>query len=161
MRRAWLGCVIVSSACTFGGGPLVGYGLKRGFFAGAEVRGGPIVQVALGYQSTARMMYVRGDVAADPVFVASNDPSSAVYQGTSGGGRIGIGRGWSLASEPSTLVFDLGGAAGRPFGQVVCGADEKAPYGGFDVFLDVRWVGELEAVLSPQLVGILPFCMPG
>ena len=139
---------------------MVGVGQRRGWFAGAEVNGGPVLQAAVGYQTAANTIYARADLLADPVMLAN-------VKGVSGGGRIGGGYALSLSDETSSgPMFDSGVAVGRPLheGEVGCSFGSRAAYGptvlGWDVFVDLRYVGEWEAVVSPRIVGARAICSP-
>ena len=153
--RGAIAILSLCAGCTFGGGPTIGYGTKHGWFGGAELGGGPVLQGAVGYQSLARSIYLRGDLMIDPALV----DASADRLG--GGARLGAGAGVSLDDGRWGGIFTFGAGVGSLRSPGTCPEDAAAPtVAAWHVFFDLRYATEWELVLSPRYEGAIPFCIP-
>jgi hypothetical protein len=142
--------LVIVSGCTFGGGPTIGVS-RRGWFGGAELSGGPGVQAAVGYQTTGRTLFARADVMIDPVLVE--------HPNLGGGGRVGVGVARSLAGDGTHLMLDLGAGVGKTLSADYCPSSGNATtFAAWNVFVDVRYAGEWQIVMTPRLEGVLPLC---
>ena len=136
--------VVVLSGCAYGAGPVVGYGMHHGWFAGAEGGGGAgPLQATVGYQSTQKRIYLRGDIDVDDAY----NPGTAAV-----GGRIGGGLSVMADNDVDDQVrgmFVVG--PNRAFAFNPPNEEQECPEGWQNIIetsIELRYLAEWQVVLT-------------
>jgi len=156
MRHGWLIVLALSSGCSFGAGPVVGYG-QRGFVLGGEAGGGILgLEATAGYESGlgyARLDYdTYGDLQN---FDRSPHPVA----------RLGLGAGFTTTTRPdgyqdlhwhAMATAGLGAWRSGITGAEACQRQDGA--NAVAATIELRYAGQFEVVVVPRYVRISPFC---
>lgn len=148
--------LVVASACSFGAGPVIGYG-ERGLVLGGEAGGGMLgLEATAGYESG--FGYARLDWNEYGSFHSFDRSVHPVM-------RLGLGAGFTTTTRPDGYEeFDWhampiagGGAMLSSLGAVQACQQQQAA-NAFSATLELRYAGHFEVVIVPRYVRITPFC---
>jgi len=137
----------------YGGGALVGVGAKHGAFIGAELNGGTIANVAVGYDSRARM-YARVDALLDSM-MAHTSTNPEPPKEAAAGGRIGIGV--AKRDDDAMMMFVAGPYGGAALADATC--DHQVWVG--QLGLELRYLGEWQIVGAARVENETASCFGG
>ncbi len=142
-----LACLTVPLVgCALGAGPVVGYGLRRGGFYGAEATAGlSIARAGIGWQSNARSLHIRAETTLDRAWEGRS------HVGVIPSLRIGVGH---VVSGEGQGMFLAGPSIGTLLRNQSCGPDDSHSTLIATVSVDVRYIaGDWQLALAPRIEG--------
>jgi hypothetical protein len=142
--------VVACSGCAIGGGGAVGYGNKRGFYAGGSVTGGVTMgQLTMEMGGTQRGMLAQFRLEGE--FNQARLLESSRDRHTHFGARAGVG--YAYTENTGSLAALVGPDVARILDDDSCA--NKDVYVG----IEYRWVGgESQVVLAPRYENLNGLC---